>query len=76
MNDNVERLSTVTKADLPSELVLQAAIDGEVESAVVIGWGSEGSLYFASAVSDIREVSWLLRRASLQVDRMAEEMEA
>lgn len=76
MTDNVVRLSTATKADIPSNLVLQAAMFAEVEDVLVVGRGEDGSLYFAAAPADLRDVAWLLRLAGLKVDEMAEEMDA
>ena len=60
MSDNVIPLGTVTKLEIPVDKVLEGAkgkLDGGV---IVIGWDHDGELYFASSMSDGREVLWLL----------------
>jgi hypothetical protein len=59
---NVIPLGCVTKLDLPVERVLEAAKE-RLESVVLVGWDTEGELYFASTIADGGDVNWLLDKA-------------
>lgn len=58
----VAELDVMTKGDVPSEKVLQKAIDGGVTNVVIIGYDPDGKLWFSSSDADCREVLWLLER--------------
>ena len=65
MTDNVIPLGNFTRLDLPPERILEAAksrVDGGV---VILGWDTEGELYFASSIADGGEVIWLIEKAKL-----------
>jgi hypothetical protein len=64
---NVTVLQTVTTLDIPTERVLQAALDCEepLQHAVVIGVTSEGNLYFGSSMADGGDVLWWIEKAKL-----------
>ena len=69
--DNVVTLDCVTSLDAPPERVLQKAIDAEITDAVVIGYGADGELYFASSIADGGSVLWLMEKAKkalLEID--------
>lgn len=53
----------ITTADIPSEKLLQKAIDNKVEHVVIIGYDPEGKLYFASSDSSCGDVIWLIEMA-------------
>jgi len=58
---NVVYPDFITKLDIPAHRVLSAAIDAKLESAMVIGWDSDGELYMASSMADGAELLWLLK---------------
>jgi hypothetical protein len=60
--DNVVVLPMSTTLPLPAGRVLSAAI-GQVETVVVIGREPDGTLYFASSMSDAAAINWLLELA-------------
>lgn len=53
----------ITRLDLPVERILGKALEADLDSAVVIGWGKDGELYFASSYAGGPEVLWLLETA-------------
>ena len=59
----VVTLKTQTTLDLPSELLLQKAMDAEITDAIIIGRAKEGDLYFAASNADGGTVLWLLEQA-------------
>jgi hypothetical protein len=60
MTENVISLGGVTRLDIPTDRVLEAAKSHCSEGVIVIGWDDDGSLYFASSMADGGEVLWLL----------------
>ena len=60
MTENVIPLGGVTRLDIPTDRVLEAAKGHCSEGVIVIGWDDDGSLYFASSMADGGEVLWLL----------------
>ena len=63
---NVIPLGNITRLDIPTDRVLEAA-KGKVEdgAVIVLGWDSDGDIYFASSLADGGEVLWLLERAKI-----------
>jgi hypothetical protein len=55
-----------TTLDIPADRVLEAAV-GHCDPAVVIGYDSDGELYFAANVADKRQVLWLLEAAKREL---------
>lgn len=53
-------LDVDTCLPIPSEKLLRAAIDGEVRDVVILGYDSDGQLWFSSADSDVGHVLWLI----------------
>lgn len=56
-------LDTLTKADIPSEKLLQKAIEAGVTNVVIIGYDTSGKLWFASSDASCGDVIWLLEVA-------------
>ena len=71
----VSVLPVVTSLDLPTERILQAAINNAepLQKVVVIGYDSNGEMYFASSVADGPEVLWLLEKAKLKLLNIGED---
>lgn len=61
----VHVLDVVTRLNIPAERILQAAINNELQSCVVLGYGQGGDEYFASSIADGGDVLWLIERAKL-----------
>ena len=57
--DNVIPLGNITRLDLPPDQILDSS-KGKMEGVVLIGWTTEGELYFASSYADGGDVLWLL----------------
>lgn len=72
MTDKVVDLDCVTRLDLPSERVLQKAIDAAVQEVVVIGYDKDGEFYFASSKADGGDVLWLLEQAKKRLMEICE----
>ena len=60
---NVVTLPVVTTLDVPPSRVLADAMSANLDQAIVIGRNQDGTLYFASSVSDGAEANWLLDAA-------------
>lgn len=60
MSDKVLPFTGATKLDIPPERVLKGALDGNLESVVVIGFEKDDRLYFASSYGRIELTNWLL----------------
>lgn len=75
MTDNVVNFDGVTRLDISAEKVLEQANQSSLENAVVIGYDTNGELYFASSFADGGDVLWLLERAKLQLFETAKELE-
>lgn len=65
MSDNVIPLGNVTKLDLPTDRVLDAAKGHCSEGVVVLGFDDDGDFYFAPSIADGGTVIWLLEQAKL-----------
>lgn len=58
INPNVE-----TSLDIPADRILSAAIEADLETAVVVGWDQDGNMYFASSSGYGPDLLWLLEKA-------------
>lgn len=59
----VVELDVMTRLDVPSERLLQKAIDAKITDAVIIGYDQDGELWFASSKADGGDVLWLMEKA-------------
>lgn len=55
-------LNTLTKLDLPATRILEAAIEEELESVLVVGWTKEKEIYTASSLADGGDILWLIEK--------------
>ena len=65
MTDNVIPLGCITRLDLPTDQVLEEAKGPCSDGVVVLGFDTDGDLYFASSIADGGSVIWLLEQAKL-----------
>lgn len=72
MADNIIPLGTVTRLDLPTDRVLDAAKGRCQRGVVVLGW-DEDDFYFASSFADGGTVIWLLELAKKRLLEAGEE---
>jgi len=63
MSDNVIPLGNITRLNLPTDRVLDAAKGSCSGGVVVLGWDDDGSFYFASSIADGGDVVWLMEMA-------------
>ena len=63
MDENVIPLGNITRLDMPTDRVLDAAKSHCSEGVVVLGFDDDGSFYFASSIADGGGVIWLLESA-------------
>lgn len=77
---NVIHLRMITQLDMTAAKVLQAALDEDLDSAIVIGYRkgdsesrSPGDEYFASSIAAGDTVLWLLQRAIHKLIHIADE---
>ena len=59
----VVELDVDTTLPVPSDRLLQAAIDADVRDVVLIGYDADGKLWFSSADPDVGHVMWQLELA-------------
>ena len=52
-------LNNVTSLDIPSERVLNAALEADLEGVVIMGKQKDGEYYFASSIADGGTVLWM-----------------
>jgi hypothetical protein len=71
MGDNVIPLGNITRLNLPTERVLEAAKKYCSEGVVILGYDSDGEFYFASSIADGGEVIWLLELAKHRLMRIS-----
>jgi len=64
---NVIDLPVITTLDLPPSRVLEAAIEADLQDAIVVGYDAEGEFYFAASKADGGDVLWLLELAKKQL---------
>jgi len=60
-------LPVLTRLDVPVTRVLEGVVEAEVDRVVVIGWDSDGELYFASSFANGPEILWLLELAKKEL---------
>lgn len=70
--DNVCVLETITSHDIPVNRILQKAHDADLETVLVLGYGKDGSEYFASSAADGAENLWLMRRAEYNMMKICD----
>ena len=58
---NVIQFNGITRLDLDPDMVLENS-KGTLAGLVILGYGKDGSEYFASTYADGSEVLWLLER--------------
>lgn len=63
-------LPVATVLDIDAERVLTGAA-GELATAIVIGYHHDGSLYFASSITDPAAVLWAIEKAKAVLMRQA-----
>lgn len=68
----VSVLPVITSLDVPTERILQAALEEEdaLQSVVVLGWKASGEMYFASSFAGGPEVLWLIEMAKMNLLEM------
>jgi len=59
---NVEWLEVKTSQSIDPQNVLLGALNAQLSEVVIVGYGPDGSEYFASNKAGGPEVLWLLRR--------------
>lgn len=69
----VVELGVVTSLPVPSEKLLQKAIEGGVTNVVIIGYDPEGQFWFASSDADGGDVIWLLEMAKKKILEIGEQ---
>lgn len=70
---NVIPLGCITRLDLPTERVLEAAKSHCDDGVVILGYDKEGDLYFASSIADGGDVLWLLELAKKRLLEVGDE---
>ena len=61
---NVIPIGGITTLDIPVDQVLEQA-KGKMKTVVLIGWDTDGDIYFASTISHGPEVLWILEQCKL-----------
>lgn len=61
---NIIPLGNITRLDLPADDILEQ-VKGQFEGVVLIGWGADGKMQFASSYADGGTVLWLLEQCKL-----------
>ncbi len=62
MTDNVIPIGGITRFNVDPNDIIKSA-EGELETAIVIGWDNDGEFYFASSAADGGDILWLLEMA-------------
>ncbi|MBV5327094.1 MAG: hypothetical protein JZU65_05565 [Chlorobium sp.] len=60
-------LDVTTSLDIPSERVLRAALDRNLQGVVILGKEQDGNYYFASSISNGGEVLWMWEKLKGQL---------
>ena len=60
-------LNCLTTKDIPPERVLNAALEADLETVVVLGVDKDGSRYFASSTADAAENIFLAEHFKLML---------
>ena len=61
--DNILKFRGITTLDIEPDKILNGALDENLESAVVLGYGKDGGLYFATSIGDEAHVLLLLEKS-------------
>jgi hypothetical protein len=69
---NVIPLGNITRLDIPTDRVLDAAKGECSDGVVILGWNNDGELYFASSIADGGTVIWLLEMAKKKLLEVGE----
>ena len=59
----VVELDCVTTLDIPAEKILTKAIEANLDTAIVVGFNQDGSLYFSSTTGDAGTCMFLFELA-------------
>lgn len=70
--DNVVPLGNITKLDLPTDRILDAAKSHCTEGVVILGFDDDGSFYFASSIAAGDTVLWLMEVAKKELLEIGE----
>lgn len=70
---NVIPLGNITRLDIPTDRVLDAAKGKCSTGVVVLGFDDDNSFYFASSVADGGTVIWLLEMAKKKLLEVSNE---
>lgn len=71
MGEIVE-LGMITRLDLPTDRVLEAAKGTCTDGVVILGFDDDGSYYFASSIADAGTVIYLLEMAKKKLLEITE----
>jgi hypothetical protein len=63
VTNNVIPLGNITRLDLPTDQVLDAAKGFCSDGVVILGWDDDGNFYFSSSIADGGTVIWLMEMA-------------
>ena len=74
MPDTIVPFTGITTLDLDPDQLLDRA-KGELEDAIIIGFATDGSFYFASSLADAGEAIFRLERAKHLLMRKIDELE-
>ena len=72
MTDNVIPLGNITRLNLPTDRVLDAAKGSCSDGVVILGWGNDGNFYFASSIADGGTIIWLMEMAKKKLLEVGE----
>jgi len=70
--DNVHHFNGISRLPLPPANVLAWAMEANLKSAVIVGWTSDGDLYFASSEPDGGECLWIMELAKKRLLEMGD----
>lgn len=66
-------LKVITRLDLPTERVIEALKDVDLDAIVVVGHLKDGRFYFASNKADGAEVLWFLESAKFKLMKITDD---
>lgn len=72
MTNNVIPLGNITRLDLPTDQVLDAAKGSCSDGVVILGWDDDGNFYFSSSIADGGTVIWLMEMAKKKLLEVGE----
>ena len=71
--DNIVKFPGTTMFGIEPDEVLNGALDASLESAVVLGYGKDGGLYFATSIGDEAQILLLLEKSKRVLLDMVED---